>query len=283
MFHKYFNLKNLTCYFDKSFLNLNEAGVPVTDLLVQRGYGIFDYLRVAGRQPLFLADHLDRFFNSATTMRLEIAESKQELIQIITKLIELNDLDYSGIRLIISGGDSEDGYKITTPRLLILQQPLAAPPEVLPKEGIKLVTHPFQRQMATVKTTDYLMAIYLQPWMKAQGGDDILYFSDDLVRECPRSNFFMVKNGVLVTPVNNMLLGITRKNIISLAADKNFKIEQRDITVAELNTAEEAFISSSTKRVTPVKQIDNYVLPAIHNSSLTYKIFEWLKEKEINL
>ena len=264
-------------------MNLNEAGVPVTDLLVQRGYGIFDYLRVAGKQPLFLADHLDRFFNSATTMRLEIAESKQELIQIITKLVEFNDLDYSGIRLIISGGDSEDGYKITTPRLLILQQPLAAPPEVLPKEGIKLVTHPFQRQMATVKTTDYLMAIYLQPWMKAQGGDDILYFSDDLVRECPRSNFFMVKNGVLVTPVNNMLLGITRKNIISLAADKNFKIEQRDITVAELYTAEEAFISSSTKRVTPVKQIDNYVLPAIHNSSLTYKIFEWLKEKEINL
>jgi D-alanine transaminase/branched-chain amino acid aminotransferase len=276
-------MSQLTCYCNGKFGPLETTGLPVSDLIIQRGYGIFDFLRVDGQRPLFLEDHLDRFYNSAKIMLLVIKETKEEVVAIVHQLIQKNQLDYSGIRLIISGGDSEDGYKINQPRLIILQQPLPVPPRIFPLQGIKLVTHGFQRQLATVKTTDYLMAIYLQPWMKAQGGDDILYFSDDLVRECPRSNFFMVKNGVLVTPVNNMLLGITRKNIISLAADKNFKIEQRDITVAELNTAEEAFISSSTKRVTPVKQIDNYVLPAIHNSSLTYKIFEWLKEKEINL
>ena len=272
----------LTCYIDKQYLPLANAGVPATDLLVQRGYGIFDYLRVANNKPLFLEDHLDRFYNSATIMRLGIAETREDIVKIVYQLIERNNLPYSGIRLIIGGGDSADGYQITAPRLLVLQQPLTAPPEAMPLKGIKLASYEFQRQLWEVKTTDYLMAIWLQPWMKAQNAEDILYHQAGIVRECPRSNFFMIKDGTLITPASHMLKGITRKNIISIALANNIKIEERDIALTELKTAQEAFISSSTKRITPVSQIDDYILPVINEQSLSFKIFELLREKELH-
>ncbi len=272
----------LTTYIDKQYLPLASAGVPATDLLVQRGYGIFDYLRVANNKPLFLEDHLDRFYNSAAIMRLDITETRAEVIKIVHQLIEQNNLPYSGIRLIIGGGDSADGYQITAPRLLVLQQPLIAPADKMPLKGIRLASYDFQRQLWEVKTTDYLMAIWLQPWMKSQNADDILYHQAGIVRECPRSNFFMIKDGTLITPATHMLKGITRKNIISIALANKIKIEERAITIEEIKMATEAFISSSTKRITPVCQIDDYILPPINDQSLSFKIFELLREKELH-
>jgi branched-subunit amino acid aminotransferase/4-amino-4-deoxychorismate lyase len=91
----------------------------------------------------------------------------------------------------------------------------------------------------------------------------------------------MIKNGTLITAVNNMLLGITRKNIIKIANENNIPVEERDFTLEELKTADEAFITSSTKRVTSVRQIDDYVLPVITEQSIAYKLFALLKEREL--
>mgnify|MGYP002655042339 CR=1 FL=1 len=274
-------MSTLYCYINKQFLPVEEAGVSVTDLLVQRGYGIFDYLRVANNKPLFLEDHLERFYNSSNTMRLQVKETKEEVLQIVHELIKMNNLSYSGIRLIIGGGDSADGYTIFEPSLLIIQQPLVAPPDSLTVQGIRLASFEYQRQLPRVKTTDYLMAIHLQPWMKEQGADDILYYSNGIVRECPRSNFFMIKDGKIITSANQMLLGITRKNILKIAAENNIPFEERDITIEEVKTADEAFITSSTKRVTAVRQIDEYILPTITENSIAFKLFALLKEKEL--
>jgi D-alanine transaminase/branched-chain amino acid aminotransferase len=274
-------MSTLYCYINKQFLPVEEAGVSVTDLLVQRGYGIFDYLRVANNKPLFLEDHLERFYNSSNTMRLQVKETKEEVLQIVHEMIKMNNLNYSGIRLIIGGGDSADGYTIFEPSLLIIQQPLVAPPDSLTVQGIRLASFEYQRQLPRVKTTDYLMAIHLQPWMKEQRADDILYYSNGIVRECPRSNFFMIKNGKIITSANQMLLGITRKNILKIAAENNIPFEERDITIEEVKTADEAFITSSTKRVTAVRQIDEYILPTITENSIAFKLFALLKEKEL--
>lgn len=269
-------MKDIICYVDGQYLPITSAGLSVTDLLVQRGYGIFDFLRVAKNKPFFLEDHLARFYNSANTMRLIPKESKEELIEIVYQLIAENQLATSGIRIILGGGDAADGYTISHPRIMVLQQALSAPPDHLPLNGIKLVTHAFQRQLATVKTTDYLMAIYLQPWMKEMNGDDILYCSDGIVRECPRSNFFIVKNNRIITTKNQVLSGITRKNIIRVAAINHLQFEERDILIEEIASADEAFIASSTKRITAVRQIDDYILPTIYTNSITNQLFELL-------
>ena len=265
------------CFAQNQISLLESAGVPVGDLLVQRGYGIFDYLRVSNNKPLFIEAHLDRLFNSAEIMRLIIPQSKEEINKIVADLIEKNNIPFSGIRLIIAGGDAPDGYTITKPHLIIIQQPLEAPPAQMASKGIHLVSHFYQRQLAEVKTTDYLMAIHLQPWMKSVGGDDILYYNNDSVSECPRSNIFMVsQDNTIVTPSRNMLKGITRKNIIAVAEAHHLKLEQRDISLAEMKQAKEVFITSSTKRIIPVSGLDEQNFSLEGSNSLSAQIFDHL-------
>lgn len=270
-------MKPLYCYSQNQISLLENAGVPVGDLLVQRGYGIFDYLRVSNNKPLFIEAHLDRLFNSAEIMRLSIALSKEEIKKIVAELIQKNNIPFSGIRLIIAGGDAPDGYTITKPHLIIIQQPLEAPPSQMATKGIQLVSHFYQRQLAEVKTTDYLMAIHLQAWMKSQGGNDILYYNNESVSECPRSNIFMVsQDNTIVTPARNMLKGITRKNIIAVAEAHHLKLEQRDISLAEIKKAKEVFITSSTKRIIPVSRLDEQNFSLDGSNSLTAQIFDHL-------
>lgn len=277
------SVKNLYCFANNKIELLENAGVPVGDLMVQRGYGIFDFLRVQDNKPLFLHAHLDRFFNSAAIMRLNIKESRQEVIELVNQLIQKNDIPSSGIRLLIGGGDAPDGYTITAPHLIIIQQPLAAPSSHLAEEGIHLVSYNYARQLAEVKTIDYLMAIWLQPWMKSLGGDDILYHQGGIITECPRSNIFMVTaDNVLVTPNSGMLKGITRNNLLSLAAENNIPFEERRVNLSEFASAKEAFITSSTKRMTLVRQIDGNLLDTSNNSALSRILFDLLLLKERN-
>ena len=152
---------SIYCFANNQIQIIEKAGVPVTDLLVQRGYGIFDFLRVAGDKPLFIDDHLDRFFHSAEKMRLTIPQTREDIKNIVKELIQKNQLSYSGIRMIIAGGDAPDGYTIEQPHLIVIQAPLAEPTLHLPENGIKLATYSYQRQIPDVKTTDYLMAVWL--------------------------------------------------------------------------------------------------------------------------
>ncbi len=249
---------SLLCFQDGQFKKINELNLPIADLGVQRGYGIFDFLRTNENYAVFLEDHLDRFFNSASVMHLQIDQTREEIIGIVHQLIKENKLPFSGFKLILTGGDAADGYTISKPRLSIFQQILQPPPDSIPENGIHLVSRAYQRQLPSVKTIDYLMAIWLQPWLNEQKGDDILYYNKHSITECPRSNIFMVtKDNVIVTPMENMLWGITRKNIMKVAKEIGLSIEERSISLDELYGAKEVFISSSTKRIMPVAKIDH--------------------------
>lgn len=251
----------LYCYVHPEFIPLNQATIPITDLSMQRGYGLFDFLRVIDGVPLFLEKHLDRFFYSAAQLHMYPVESREEIHDIIHELIKRNQTSRAGIRLFLTGGDSPNGYQLAEPRLIILQQPLPELPEQLITPGWRLVTYPYQRQLPHVKSIDYLMAIWLQPWLKEQGADEILYVHDGSIRENPRSNFFMVSaEGAVVTPKEEVLHGVTRSNVIQIAQHLGFSVEERSISIQELETAKEAFISSSTKRVIPVRQVDSILI-----------------------
>lgn len=260
---------------------LKDAGFSVTDLGVQRGYGIFDFLRVTDHVPLFQDDHLERFFNSAKEMRLPAGKTKEELKEIIAHLIAKNNIPHAGIRLLLSGGTSPDGYEIVQPNLALVLQPITPPSDQICQQGYKLVTYPHHRQMPHVKTTDYLMAIWINPWVKEKGADDVLYQQNGIISECPRSNFFIVtQSGAIVTPAKNILKGITRKQILLIAAEQGMKLEERDVSVEDIRQAKEAFISSSTKRIIPVVKIDDIVLPPFSNDSVTAKLYQYLLQRE---
>ena len=103
-------MKPIYCFAQNQISLIENAGVPVGDLLVQRGYGIFDYLRVANNKPLFIEAHLDRLFNSAKIMRLTITQSKEELKKIVGELIEKNNIPFQRQASSRSTGTDTDAF-----------------------------------------------------------------------------------------------------------------------------------------------------------------------------
>lgn len=275
-------MNNQISYINGEFISIEDAALQINDLGIQRGYGVFDFLRVVSNKPLFIDDHLDRFYHSAEVMRLKIKHEKNELKSIVEQLIKKNEINESSIRFILTGGNSSDGYSITEPRLSIIQQALKQPPEKLPSTGITLVSKEYQRQLPHVKTTDYLMAIWLQPWMKEKNADDILYHQNGYVTECPRSNFFIItKQNILVTPKEKILYGITRKKVIETALKAGVEVAERNIHLNEIHDAKEAFITSSTKRIVPVSTIDSKKIEQLYDSGIMQKIWEQLLKLEM--
>ncbi len=248
-------MSKLHVWVNDSFVPADHALVNITDLAVQRGYGIFDFFKTINGKPVFLEDHLDRFFRSAVLMRLDVKQSRDEIKNMIFQLIDKNGLSDSGIKIILTGGFSPDGFNIAEPNLIITQSAFQIP-RTMSEKGVGVITHEYQRQFSNAKTLDYLQAIWLQPVLKEKMADDVLYHSNGLIRECPRANFFIVtgKNEVL-TPESDMLKGVSRKHILEIAAGM-YHTEARDISLEELRNAKEAFITSTTKNILPVVRID---------------------------
>lgn len=263
-------------YLNSGFVRQEEALVSFHDLAIMRGYGIFDFLRVQNGKPVFLDDHLARFFYSAEQMHLAVKHTGKELKHLVLELIAANKIVNSGIRLTLTGGPAPDGFSIGDPFLIISEQPFSPPSQEVLGKGIHLITYPYQRQLPSVKTIDYLMAIWLQPYLKKMKGDDLLYYDHTLVTECPRSNFFIVdQNNNLVTASDNILKGITRNYILKKAAER-YNVEERPLTLDEVYNAKEAFISSTTKLILPVVKISGRSIGDGKPGSVSLGLREWL-------
>ena len=261
-------------FINDGYVEEAKAQLHFRDLSVMRGYGVFDFFKVINFQPVLLDAHLNRFYFSAAEMHLSVAIPKEELKQIITGFIQKNDIKTAGIRITLTGGYSEDGYSIENPNLVISQHKFMSPTSEQFQKGIRLKTVAHQRQLAHVKTIDYVMAIWLQPLLKQFGADDALYCNDDMITECPRSNIFIItKENKLVTPADKILKGITRNKVAEIASTM-MEVEEREITLNELEAASEIFITSTTKNILPVRSIDEYHFAVAGN--YTYKIFNML-------
>lgn len=243
--------------FNGKLIPENEAKLSITDLTIVRGYGIFDFFKTVNDIPVFLDDNLDRFYQSAILMDLPVSYSRDELKTQIKTLMNANRIPESGIKILLTGGYSSDGYSIAEPNLIISQQPLKRN-LALESKGLKLLPYHYHRPFSLVKCIDYVMGIQALKQAKSQGADDVVYIQNGLISECPRANFFLISHdGKLLTPADDVLQGITRKKIIDLA--KNImEVEVRDISIADVENAAEAFISSTTKNITPVTSLLGY-------------------------
>lgn len=237
------------------FCNTDNAMIGIQDMALQRGYGMFDFFKVMGGVPVFLDDHLDRFWESARLLRLPLSVSRETVTKQIHQLIEMNQWSDAGIRMTLTAGYAPDGYSIDEPNLLMSGQAIQLP-DTLTEKGIKLYSFAHQRQLPLIKSIDYLMAVWIQDEVKKAGADEVLYHQEGWISECPRANIFLVTaDGILVTPAGKVLEGITRKKILQVAA-RFIRIETRPVHLDEFKTAREAFITSTTKLITPIAVVD---------------------------
>ncbi|MBP9856290.1 MAG: aminotransferase class IV family protein, partial [Candidatus Pacebacteria bacterium] len=168
----------------------------------------------------------------------------------------LNKKDAS-LRLIMTGGESMNGMTVGGKNTLaILVEGSYNLPDQVFKTGGKLITVDYARYFPQAKTTSYLLAVQLQPQKIKAGAVEILYVNEDKVLEASTSNFFLVKNKTLITAKAGVLPGITREAVIKLAKKAGYKVEEREVKMAELKSADEAFITATNKDVCPIVKID---------------------------
>ena len=246
-----------TVYLDDRFLPATSALVHASDLSVLRGYGVFDYFRYAGGTPRFLDDHLARLQHSIDVLHLDLDVSDRGLAATVHELIDRNGGGDGGVRIVATGGRSADGYTPAVPTLLLLAYAHVPPPAERYATGCHCILHPYERQLPRVKTIDYLEGIRIQPLLRQRGAQYPLYVDrNGMVRESDRSNYMIVRNGVLVTPQDDILLGVTRKHLLRLAGALGIPVEERAVSTAELLAADEAILCSTVKGALPITQVD---------------------------
>jgi branched-subunit amino acid aminotransferase/4-amino-4-deoxychorismate lyase len=201
-----------------------------------------------------MEDHLARLTGSARQMNLRLPLSLGEIEDVIHVLLSKNALAYSSIKVIVTGGESADGFSPGKPQIIILNNPFSDPPEAIYKSGVSLMLHEYLRDLPQVKSTAYARALSLQAEWNDAGHIDVLYHQNGLVSEVSRSNVYYFEGDTLRTNVADVLQGVTRKNVLK-CAEELFNIQIAPIELSSLLAAEEVFITSSTKKVLPIVRI----------------------------
>ncbi len=244
-------------WLDGKFVKSDELFVSARLLGFLRGWAIFDYF-LSGEEGLspLTELYLERFYYSASVLKLEVPVDKESLKDILGELVKRNG-GRQAFRLVLSAGHSLDGWNPDAKSVLIVFSEIIneIPVEWLDR-GISLETYEFLRPIPEVKTTFYAVGKIAQ---MQTSSNDVLFTWQDKVLETPRSNIFFIKDGAIVTPIGNILRGITRKVVIDIAHNKGITVYERDVPVSLIREMDGAFITGTTKPIVPVARINDVV------------------------
>lgn len=240
-------------YFEGEFRPVFEVSIPVSDLALQRGIGVFDSLRTLERKPLGLSLHLERLEHSLRDARIAAPAPMREIGDVIREGIKRMDRETS-IRVYVTGGDRYENGMFPAPRWFVLFEPIHAPDPSAASNGVALWPMPHERPLPLVKSINYMAAL-LEAGIHPETLE-VLYCPNGEITEATASNAFMVIDGKIVTaPLERVLSGVTRNFIIGLAREAGYRVEERCPRVEELPGADEFFITGSVKEVLPVVRV----------------------------
>jgi branched-chain amino acid aminotransferase len=236
----------------------------VTDLAIQRGVGVFDSLRIYDRKAMAITAHMKRLEESARVSGIDVESGDiiKRMTEIVREGAKREDCPDGGnciVKTYITGGDENIHGLFPSPRHFAIFE---SGPEISPddyKNGAALQPTTEGRPYPVVKSINYLFGL-----MQGAGRDDVLeclYCPGGYVTETLRSSFFICRDGRIITaPIGKVLGGVTRNIVIELARENGFTVEERCPEVTELKIADEAFITSSWKEVTPVVRVGETVI-----------------------
>ena len=249
--------KTVHAFFNGEILPFDRAHLALNDIGILRGYGVCDVARTRNRKPFVLERHLVRFRTGADRFRIRIPYSDRQLEQAITDLVQLNTTGEASIKMIATGGVTLDGttFNPETPTVYIMVSDFTPLPEHYFSQGVKLITHQYQRPFPETKSLNYITMVEAQPLRDAASAFELLYADGDYVREAATSNVFMVKGGTVTTPDTDILAGISRSLALELI-QASHAVEERLILLKELLAADEVFLTATNKDILPVVAID---------------------------
>ncbi|MCW8956431.1 MAG: D-amino acid aminotransferase [Gammaproteobacteria bacterium] len=250
-------------YLNGEYLPISQAKVSVLDRGFLFGDGVYEVIPAYGRHMLRLDEHLRRLQNSLDGIRLVNPLPEQQWRKILQRLLDENKSDDQYIYLHISRGVADKRDHLfpdqVIPTVFIMVSPLLPVSKSKLARGISAITLDDIRWHAChIKATTLLANTLLRQQAEDEGAAEAILIRDGFATEGAASNLFMVKNGVLKTPpVSPLLLpGITRDLVLELAQKNNVVTEECDVSEADLESADEIWLTSSTREILPVVQLN---------------------------
>lgn len=263
--------KESTIYIDGKFFAEADAKISVFDHGLLYGDGIFEGIRFYNGRVFRLEEHLERLWDSARSICLEIPMSMREMTDALLETIRKNDLRDGYIRLLVTRGVGNLGLnpaQCKHPSVIIIAATIALYPADVYQKGLTVVTCATRRTSPAslnpaVKSLNYLNNVMARIEANLANADEALMLNDaGNVSECTADNVFIIKHGHIFTPpiTAGALRGITRSVVFEIAAELGLKIAETDLTRHDVFIADECFLTGTAAEIIPVIKADGRLI-----------------------
>jgi branched-chain amino acid aminotransferase len=257
----------LIIYLDGRFVDEDEAKVSVFDHGLLYGDGVFEGIRAYEGRVFRLQAHIERFFESAKSIMLDIGLPSQEVTEIVLETLRHNGLSDAYIRLVATRGRGDLGLDPTRcPRATVfcIATQIQLYPESLYEQGLDVVTAATQRNgvntcNARIKSLNYLNSVLAKIEANLAGVSEAIFLNHEgYVTECTGDNVFIVKQERVITPPSylGLLEGVTRNAVLELAAKLGYPAVEAVFNRHDLYIADECFLTGTAAEMIPVVKVD---------------------------
>ncbi len=246
-------------YFSRNgkILPAEEAVVPLSNIEYQYGFGVYETIRVNNGIPYFLKDHIERLEESARIIGIVHEFDEAFVERCVHELIKKNASETCNLKILLVGSKE--------PQLNILCLNPLSPDKKLYRDGADFITYEYRRPFPHAKSLNMLQSYLAYSKAKEAGCYDALLINDmGCITEGTRTNFFLIDGKTLISPPEEeILLGVTRKAVLKVAAEHGYTLEQQEIPFSEAIESPGAFITSTSTKIIPVRSIDGRALAPV--------------------
>ncbi len=259
---------SLKIYIGGKLYNKEDAKISVYDHGLLYGDGIFEGIRSYNGKVFRMTEHLDRLWNSAKAIWLQIPMTKEEMAKAIEDTLAVNGIKDGYIRVVVTRGVGTlglDPNRCDNPQVIIIADKISLYPEELYQKGLEIITVSVMRNHPAalsprIKSLNYLNNILAKiEGIQAGCIEALLLNHKGEIAECTGDNIFLVRQGVLMTPPIDagILEGVTRDVVIGLAKQAGIEVREIPLTKHDVYIADECFLTGSAAEVVPVVTVDS--------------------------
>lgn len=275
-------------YLDGNYVREEEAKISVFDHGVLYGDGVFEGIRVYNGRVFKCEEHINRLYNAAKAIMLEIPMSKEEMTEVLLETCRRNQIKDGYVRLVITRGKGDLGLNPVSCKVasvFCIAGSITLYPDEMYIKGMPIITAVQRRNKSTIvdpqiKSLNYLNNILAKIEANRAGVPEALMLNHDgVVAECTGDNIFIVKDNVIYTPpiYVGILDGITRNTVIELAKELGYEVKESEFTLFNVYSADECFLTGTAAEAISVTNVDGRIIGNGEAGPVTTRLLEAFK------